>query len=143
MEQIQNTLQKLIELMGFEDFSVTYETDGKKFLIFINDDGVIKRTLPQFVADLDYLIKIVAQKNDCTAVFIDINNYRREREGLILELARAAARKSVAEKKEIPLPPMNAYERRLIHLELAQRPDLKTESIGEYKNRYVIIKPIN
>ncbi len=142
MERIQNTLQKLIELMGFEDFSVNYETDGKKFLIFINDDGVVNRILPQFVADLDYLIKIVAQKNDFTAVFIDINNYRREREGLILELARAAARKSVAEQKEIPLPPMNAYERRLIHLELAQRPDLKTESIGDYKNRYVIIKPL-
>jgi predicted RNA-binding protein Jag len=37
---------------------------------------------------------------------------------------------------------MNAYERRLIHAELAARPDVKTESLGEGRGRYVVVKPI-
>jgi len=61
---------------------------------------------------------------------------------LIVELAKAAARKSLAEKKEISLPPMNAYERRIVHLELSSRPDIKTESIGEGRERYIVIRPI-
>jgi spoIIIJ-associated protein len=61
---------------------------------------------------------------------------------LIGELARAAAKKATATKTEISLPAMNSYERRLVHVELAVRPDVKTESAGEGKERYVIIKPI-
>ena len=85
---------------------------------------------------------IAAKDNWEGGVFVDINNYRRERENLILELARAAARKAVVTKGEIPLPVMNSYERRLIHLELSSHPDVKTESVGEGKERYIIIKPI-
>jgi len=54
---------------------------------------------------------------------------------------KAAARKSLAEKKEISLPPMNAYERRLVHVELSSRPDIKTESAGEGGERHIVIMP--
>ena len=75
-------------------------------------------------------------------IFIDVNNYRLKREQLIIELARAAVRKAIATKQDVSLPLMNAYERRLIHLELAGRPDAVTESSGEGRDRYVVIKPI-
>jgi predicted RNA-binding protein Jag len=139
--ELNDTLKKLIELMGFEDFSVNFEPETRRICVFINEGEALNRFLPQFVNGLDCVVRVMTQK-DGAGVFIDVNNYRRERESLIVELARAAARKSAAEKREISLPPMNAYERRLIHLELSQRPDLKTESNGEGKSRYVIIKPI-
>lgn len=143
MNQLQDNLKKLIELMGFNDFSVNYEADNNRFLIFINDDSLSKNFLPFLVNNLSHLVKLMADKTDETSpVFVDINNYRRERENLILELARAASRKAATTKEEVVLPAMNAYERRLIHLELASRPDVRTESIGEGKNRYVVIKPI-
>ena len=37
---------------------------------------------------------------------------------------------------------MNSYERRLVHTALAIHPDVTTESVGEGKERYVVIKPI-
>ena len=143
MEQLQDKLKKLIELMGFTDFSVNYEAENNRFLVFINEGDFLKKLLPNFVTNLDYLVRLIADKigGERTA-FVDINNYRRERENLILELARAAARKAAATKEEIPLPAMNAYERRLIHLELSTHPDIKTESIGEGKERYIVVRPI-
>ena len=72
---------------------------------------------------------------------MDVNNYRRERERLIIELAQAAARKALASKSSVDLPVLNAYERRLVHVELATRPDIKTESVGEGKDRHVVVKP--
>lgn len=128
--------------MGFEDFSVNYDQEAGRYSVFINDYLISENRLPVFVSHLDYLVKVIAQKNDGKTVVVDVNNYRRKREDLILELARAAARKAMAEKKEIRLPAMNAYERRLIHLELVNRPDIKTESEGEGRERYVIIRPI-
>ena len=72
---------------------------------------------------------------------VDVNNYRKKREDLIVELGRAAARKAMAEKTKVALPPMNAYERRLVHVELSSRPDIKTESAGEGGERHIIIMP--
>ena len=95
------------------------------------------------MSNLDRLVKLMAKKiRDDISVFVDVNNYRRERETIILEIARGAARKAVATKEEIALPIMNAYERRLIHTELASRPDIKTESVGEGRDRYVVVRPI-
>ncbi len=129
--------------MGFGDFSISCDTEGGRFSIFVNEGEGFKKLLPLFVTNLDHLVKLMGQKQKGeTTVFIDINNYRKEREGIILEIARGAARKAVATKEEVALPIMNAYERRLIHVELASRPDIKTESVGEGKSRYVVVKPI-
>ncbi len=140
MDQLHSNIQKLIELMGFSDFSVSFEPESNRFLIFINDDDFLKNFLPNFVANFDYLVKLMAKKIGVEMVVVDINNYRRERENLILELARAAARKTTATKQEVALPMMNAYERRLVHLELVSYPDIKTESVGEGRDRYVTVK---
>ncbi len=140
MEILQNKLQKLIELMGFSNFSVSYSKESGRFLVFLSEKEDIKKLLPHFVADLDYLVKLIAKKNDFGIVFVDINNYRLERESLILELARATAKKVIMTKENISLPAMNSYERRLIHLELVNRSDIATESIGQDKERRVMIK---
>jgi|SRR3989344_2578132 len=143
MNQLHDNIKKLIELMGFEDFSMNFDADGSRFSIFINDDLISEKNLSEIVDHLDHLTKLIAQKSNVETVFVDVNNYRRKREGLIVELAKAAARKVLAEKKEISLPAMNAYERRLIHLELAGHPDVKTESVGEGRSRYIVVKIIS
>lgn len=142
MENFEQKIKQLIEMMGFEDFSVNYSDDGGRFSIFINDNLVSEENLPSVVNHFECVFKLMAQKNNQEFIFIDINNYRKKRENLILELARATARKTIVEKKEMPLPAMNAYERRLVHSELSKHPDIKTESIGEGRERYVVIKPL-
>lgn len=143
MNQLQDNLKKLIELMGFDDFSVNYEAESNRFSIFINEGDIFKKFLPSFVTNLDHLVKLMANKiGETGIIFIDVNNYRRERENLILELARAASRKAATTKEEVALPVMNAYERRLIHLELSSHPDVRTESVGEGRGRYIVVKPI-
>lgn len=127
--------------MGVVEFEINFNEPAKKFSLIIND-YLSQPELPGFLEDFEYLINLICQKEIQSRVWLDINNYRRERERLIIELAKAAAHKAVLNKEEVSLPAMNAYERRLVHLEIASRPDLKTESLGEGKNRRVIIKPI-
>lgn len=141
MDWLQEILTKLIKLMGFEDFSVSYDSNRSRFMIFINNLDS-EELIWRLINDLNHLARVLTKKQNQPPVFIDINNYREKREGLIVELARATARKVVATKTEMPLPFMNAYERRLIHTELSSRPDVKTESIGEGKERRIVIKPI-
>lgn len=141
MENIQIAVKKLLELAGFTDFNIQTDQDNRRLAVFVNEGEWFKKVLPNFVNDIDYIARLVSKKYDSKAVLIDVNNYRREREQIILELARAAARKAVMNKSDVELPPMNGYERRLIHLELSAHPDVKTESAGEGKERRVVVKP--
>lgn len=137
--------------MGFRDYRLDMGgDDGLKNSVFIYesdllkvaDENLIKNNMPSFFDSLNHLLQMIAKKNDVKPIIIDINNYRREREGLIAELARAAAKKVVATRQEVSLPAMNSYERRIVHVELAVHPDVRTESMGEGKSRYITIKPI-
>lgn len=143
MENWKNFLNKLVELLGFDDYKVDVDAEHNHARLFIHSDpGLIKENLPILVESLNLLLHLVAKKKGDQPIFLDINNYRSERENLIAELVRAAARKVVATQKEIPLPAMNSYERRIAHLELAHHPDVFTESVGKGKSRYVVVKPI-
>jgi len=141
MQEIHLKITKLIELMGFSDFRVEPDTSFRKISIVINDTLVRDDHLPTLVLNLDRIARLMAKQANHEPIVIDVNNYRREREELIVKLARAAARKAALESTEVSLPAMNAYERRLVHTELAMRPDVTTESIGTIQ-RYVIVKPI-
>ena len=141
MEQIKQTIQKLLELGGFSDFSVEADAESRRISIFIHDAD-LSSFLPKLIWDFEHVVNLVSKRNGGENFVVDINNYRRERERLIGELAKAAARKVLLNKEQVALPAMNAYERRLIHVELASRPDVKTESAGEGKERHVIVKPL-
>lgn len=143
MEHIQETLQKLLNIAGLNEPVVDIDRERKRISIFINEGEWLKECLPRLVVDMGYIARTVGRRAGCESlVYIDINNYRKERERLIIEIAKAAARKVLLTKGDVQLPPMNAYERLLVHTELATRPDVKTESTGEKKDRCVVVKPL-
>jgi spoIIIJ-associated protein len=135
-------IKEIFQKMGFKDFKIDFDGEYMHGSVFIHEnENLIKENLPSLVLNINKIIQFIAKKNKTKPVFLDINNYRKEREQLIIELARAAARKVVVTGKEISLPPMNSYERRIVHSELISNPEVKTESRGSGKNRSVVIKP--
>ncbi len=142
-DTIQTIAEKLLNLLGLNEPSIHFEPEGRKLTVFVNEgEWFDKQWLPRFVGDFERVLNLVAKKQNLESVFVDVNGYRKKRENLIIELARAAARKVLTTKIEMELPAMNAYERRLIHTELSSRPDVKTESVGEKKERRIIVKPL-
>jgi len=142
MQELREKLERMVELMGFRDFSVNASEDSNRISIAIRDRVVEGDNLPVFVLNLDRITRLMAKQLDKNPVIVDVNFYRKQREELIIKLARAAARKTTATGDDVSLPAMNAYERLLVHTELAVRPDVATESVGEGRNRYVVVKPI-
>ncbi|MCL4405455.1 MAG: hypothetical protein M1361_00665 [Patescibacteria group bacterium] len=140
MEELANQIKELVGLMGFNDFEFNPDYEHKVISIIISDPYLTTERVPNLVVNLNRVGRLFTKQMSSEPVLIDVNNYRRERENLIIELAKAAARKVVASKEEVSLPTMNAYERRLVHTELSTRPDVKTESVGEGNNRYVVVK---
>ena len=73
-------------------------------------------------------------------VYIDIANYKKEREQTIVDLANRMADKAEEIERNVHLDPMSAYERRIVHSALQSRELVETESMGEGEKRHVVIK---
>jgi spoIIIJ-associated protein len=68
-------------------------------------------------------------------IVCDANNYRAARESELRAMAEHAARQVRSTSAAFIFGPMDASERRIIHLSLADEQDLVTESIGEGNGR--------
>ena len=72
-------------------------------------------------------------------VQLDAEGYREKREQSLQHLARKVAGKVVKYRRSVPLEPMNAYERHVIHTALQDVPGVTTYSTGTDPNRRVIV----
>jgi len=139
MDNLLEKLNNLVQMMGFDEIKITADGENRRIFILIEDD-LAKSHTPVLIESFEHLFNLMLRKHDLPTHIIDLNYYRRERERLIADLARAAAHKAIVTKNEIELPPMNAYERRLVHLEITNNPALKTESMGLGRERHIVIK---
>jgi|SRR3989338_754882 len=74
-------------------------------------------------------------------IVLDVNDYRKSRATYLVDVAKQTVARVRNTQKAEALFPMSAYERRIVHMELAAYPDIATESVGSDPQRRVIIKP--
>ena len=72
-------------------------------------------------------------------VVVDIEGYKSRRRQKLQALAASSAARAKRQHSQVRLKPMNAYERRLIHLALLDDEGVTTHSEGEDPDRYVVI----
>lgn len=96
----------------------------------------------QTLDSIEYLVGLAANQRNAKnlQIFVDAGNYRAKRTQALRELARRVAKKAKEQQEEIPLEPMNARERKVIHQLLYQHEGVTTYSKGKGSNRHVIVK---
>ncbi len=92
---------------------------------------------------LQYISSLIVGKElgHSIPLVIDVEGYRKRRTQQLKYLARRMADQAVKSGRRQVLEPMPANERRIIHIELRDNPDVTTESIGEEPRRKVTINP--
>jgi len=93
---------------------------------------------------LQYIAGLIISKELGRAVplVVDVEGYRVRRSQQIRRLASRMADQAVKSGRRQSLEPMPANERRLVHIELRNNPEVSTESVGEDPHRKVTIIPI-
>ncbi|NCP86697.1 MAG: protein jag [Anaerolineae bacterium CG_4_9_14_3_um_filter_57_17] len=92
---------------------------------------------------LQYILGLIVSKQTeaWVQVTVDVEGYRARREQQLRQLARRMAEQAICTGKRQVLEPMSSAERRIIHLELREVPEVISESVGEDPNRKVTISP--
>lgn len=70
---------------------------------------------------------------------IDVEGYKSRRHDKVVSMAKSAAARAVQQHRSVNLPPMSAYERRLVHIALRDDARVVTHSEGFDPERRVII----
>lgn len=112
-----------------------YTPENAKFLI--GKDGQNLKSLEHTLRAM-FLRKIGDAGSN---IVVDVNDYKKSRAFYVVNLAREAVTRVRSTQKAEALLPMSAYERRIVHMELASCPDIATESIGAEPQRRIVIKP--
>lgn len=73
-------------------------------------------------------------------VNVDVADYKKARAGQVAERAEEWIKKVKETGEPMELRPMNAADRRIVH-KVATEAGLLTESVGEARDRHVILKP--
>lgn len=146
------TLQKLLTLLEVEgvvspavypDESSEQPTAPVAFNIEGDDLGILIGRRGQTLAALQYVLRlIVGHKTETwVPIIVDAEGYKERRHEALKALALRMADHVKTRGSPFTLEPMPPYERRIVHLALADNPAVYTESIGEGESRKVVIRP--
>lgn len=125
-----------VYFLPIEDNTLSVEIKTSEPQILIGEGG-------QTLFDLQHILRAILRRKTEESLYVDVdvNEYKKKKIEYLKELANSAADEVFLSKKEKELIPMRAFERRVVHMELADRSDVITESIGEEPERKVVIKP--
>ncbi len=145
---IKNEIRALLAVMGFgQEVSSIEVHQGAAMRFSVHMYGNVSMLIGErgnnLIALEHMLKKIVSKKKgeEEQRFTLDINDYRVKRLEDLKQDVKNAAREVRLYHRDSPLRPMSSFERRIVHLLLAEYPDITTESIGMDPERRVIIKP--
>ncbi len=147
----QDVLADLLEKMQIEveiDARISeprYEGDSATLFLDLqsNDLSFLIGRKGETLAAIQHLLRLMVNNivHRRAHLVVDVEGYKVRRETALKKLALRIADQVTRRQRLIALEPMNAYERRIIHVTLRNHPTVLTESVGEGTRRKVTIVP--
>lgn len=143
-DRVEQFLSQVCDAMGL-DVSIALREDAEYVHVDVNgpEAGILIGHHGQTLDAMQYLVNLVSAKvpEDARRVLLDVEGYRKRREETLTRLAARLAERVSRSGEPMVLEPMNAHERRVIHLALQENPLVSTASEGEEPFRRVVIQP--
>jgi spoIIIJ-associated protein len=141
-KRVTEILDTLLGLLGVPGKVEVLSNELPLALDIEGDDlGILIGRRGQTLASLEYITKlvVVGRLKAWTPLTVDVGGYKKRRRDSLQRLASYLAEQVKSRRRAITMEPMPADERRIVHLTLADDPDVTTQSIGEGENRKVVI----
>ncbi|HHX10423.1 MAG TPA: protein jag [Firmicutes bacterium] len=117
--------------------------DTHLFMVDGEDLGILIGRHGQTLKHLEFLTNVVSSRGigNIKRIFVDVAGYRKRKEKMLEDMARNAARRVERTGRSTTLRPMDARDRRIIHLALQKNGRVTTHSEGDEPFRRVVISP--
>ena len=140
--EIATFVQNVVTAMGLVLTASVEETpEGTRINLEGEDGGVLIRRGGEGLQALQHVVATTFRKQlgEDNRIVIDCNGFRRDKDAELRQMAQFMAGKARSSGMPQEMGPLNPYERRIVHLAVAQDPDVTSESIGDAFMKTVII----
>ncbi len=144
---VSEVVKELLELLNQKknQFGIEEDKENQALVVKIQSDnpGPLIGRQGRNLDSLQFLLNLILWRRTegkSSRLIVDINNYRQEQKEKATFIAQEAALKVKTTKKKVYLPPMSAFERRIIHLALGNDPEIETISQDEGPQRHVVVR---
>jgi spoIIIJ-associated protein len=141
-KQIADFVQSVASAMGVVlTVAIEESPEGTRINLQGEDGGVLIRRGGEGLQALQHVVATAfrRQLGDDTRVVVDCNGFRRDKDAEIKQMARFMAEKARSSGTPQEMGPLNPYERRIVHIAIAEDPTVSSESIGDAFMKTVII----
>ena len=143
-DQAVTFLKGILSLFGETHCTIDeYDGDEGELILDVND-GDLAVLIGRHGWTLDALQMVLSSLMSSRTKFhypivVDVESYKSRRKSKLQSVAHSAAERAVRQGSNVMLSPMNAYERRIVHLALVDDARVATFSEGEEPNRRVVV----
>lgn len=137
-QRAESFLNSIFEGTGLElSASGSISDDGCVFNLDGADSALLRAEGGELLGALEHLVNQAFGRSlpHGKRLICDVHNFRAAREAELRAMALLAAERVRTKQLPFTFGPMDASERRVIHLALADEPDLHTESVGDGHDR--------
>ena len=140
--QVRDFVQKTLKAMGLSlDVAIQELPDNVRIELSGDGGDVLLRRRAEALDALQHLVNTAYRrqlKDDRTFV-VDCLDYRKAKDAELRQMTRFLMDKAKSTGIPQEMGPLNPYARRLVHLAVAEDPQLSSESIGDAFMKTVII----
>lgn len=142
---VKQTLSDLfakLEIAGTCDVTLS-EAGAIDVILDTPDSGLVIGYHGEVLESLQLISSLVVSKQigQFVRVSIEVGDYKKNRSEYLERLAQQTKEKVLAEQQEYSLPQLKSWERRIVHMLLQNDDAVVSESVGEGKDRVLVIKP--
>lgn len=147
IDNLKKLAEELLTLMAVSaELDVSYDKSGESYIVQIDAGdatglliGKKGETLSSLQTILGLLLK--QKTGEWERVVVNVGDYRQKEESYLTNLATTTAQRAKETGEPQSLYNLKPWQRRVIHLSLADEKGISTESVGEGEERYLVIKP--
>ena len=132
--QIADFVQSVVKAMGVElTTRIEDSPEGTRINLEGDDGGVLIRRGGEGLQALQHVVATAfrRQLGDDNRVVVDCNGFRKDKDAEIKQMARFMAEKARTSGMPQEIGPLNPYERRIVHIAIAEDPPLRDIELQE------------
>ncbi len=145
-KKIKKVIEDILKALEIDaKFEITEKEEGYEVVLATEDSGIIIGHHGDTLEALQTIISLAVSKKlgEFKRISLEVGDYKKNREEWLKSIAAETKERVLAEQKEIFLPDLKSWERRIVHLILEGDKEVISESIGEGKDRVLVVKPRN
>lgn len=143
-EKIRNKTKELFELLGISDnFEISQDEEMINITLQTEESGIIIGRHGDTLESLQLILSLILAKETGAfrRVSLEVGDYKKNREDYLRSLALQTKERAMSEGREISLPNLKPWERRIVHMFLSDDSEVVSESVGEGRERTLVVRP--